>query len=393
MYYNLIMIKRAIESKCIELAKQYPVITITGPRQSGKTTLARKLFPDKPYINFEDPDNRSRAKDDPRGLLKDLPDGAIFDEIQRVPEIPSYLQGIVDEKKKKGMFILTGSQQFEVSQTISQSLAGRTALLKLLPLSYHEISEAGKSGGAGLEEFLLKGFYPQLYKEKIDTLSYYMNYYETYIERDLRQLSQVENLHTFDKFIRMLASRIGQIVNYNSIANDVGVSQPTIRKWLSLLEASYIAFVLPPYFANIGKRLIKTPKIYFYDTGLVSYLLGIENPRALRHHYLRGALFENFVVSEFLKSRFNKGMSSNLLFFRDRTGNEADLVVENALSVDLVEIKSAETYNESLSKGINKVKDMIRKKTRKAYVVYAGEKELSIKGIDYLPWRKIPTEL
>ena len=261
------MIRRLLQAKCLEFSKQYPVLSITGPRQSGKTTLAKASFPNKPYVNLEDPDNRRFAIEDPRGFLKKYPNGAILDEIQRAPEIPSYLQSVVDASLMKGMFILTGSQQFEISHSISQSLAGRTALIKLLPLSFQELKLEKKK--PLLDDLLLKGFYPRLYKEKLEPHNFYMNYFETYVQRDLRQLSQIEDLHMFEKFVRLVATRVGQLLNYSSLSNDVGVSQPTIRKWISLLEASYILFLLPPFFRNIGKRLIKTPKVYFYDNGLV----------------------------------------------------------------------------------------------------------------------------
>jgi predicted AAA+ superfamily ATPase len=283
------LIKRTIGPVCRDAFKKYPIITITGPRQSGKTTLAKSLFPKMPYVNMEFPDDRRLAIEDPRGFLNNYPEGAILDEIQRTPELPSYLQGIVDEKKKNGMFVLTGSQQFEISQSITQSLAGRTAMIKLLPFTIEELY--GPAFAGEVDTVMLNGFYPGLHINKINSSRYYSNYLETYIERDLRQLSQIENLTTFEKFVRLLASRAGSLLNASSIANDCGVSMPTIGKWLSLLEASYIVFLLPPFFRNIGKRLIKSPKIYFHDTGLLCFLLGIENESHLKSHPLRGNIF------------------------------------------------------------------------------------------------------
>ena len=284
------MIKRELQNKCLEFAKQYPVVTITGPRQSGKTTLAKVCFPEKPYANLEEPDKRRLAIEDPRGFLKNYPHGAILDEIQRAPEIPSYIQSIVDAESQNGMFILIGSQQFEISETISQSLAGRTALIKLLPFSLREVSNSHVY--EPVDSWILRGFYPRLHQENLEPYNFFMNYFETYVQRDLRQLAQIDNLHLFEKFVRLLATNVGQLMNSNRLANDVGISAPTIRKWIGLLEASYLVLLMPPFFRNIGKRLVKTPKVYFYDVGLATYLLGIENIDQLKSHPLRGNLFE-----------------------------------------------------------------------------------------------------
>ncbi len=341
-----------------------------------------------PYVNLEEPDKRKFAIDDPRGFLSNYPDGAILDEIQRTPDIPSYVQSIVDSSDKKGLFILTGSQQFEISHSISQSLAGRTALIKLLPFNLLELESSKKL--PPLDNLLLQGFYPRIYKERLEPHSFYMNYFETYVQRDLRQLSQIDNLHIFDKFVRLLAARAGQLLNYNSLANDVGVSQPTIRKWVSLLEASYIVFILPPFFRNIGKRLVKTPKVYFYDVGLAAYLLEIENVKELKTHPLRGNLFENFIIIEFLKARFNLAKTSNLYFYRDRTGNEIDLVIQKALSLIPVEIKSAKTLNMEFSRGLKSFKKIFGQEIKKSFVIYGGEEKHTQQGITFLPWHDLP---
>ena len=378
------MIKRILQEKCISLFRQYPVLTITGPRQSGKTTLAKMSFPKKDYVNLEEPDVRNLAIEDPRGFLNSFPNGAILDEIQRAPDLVSYIQSIVDSHGKNGLFVLTGSQQFEISQTVSQSLAGRTAMIKLLPFNLKELNMIKKE--ASLNQLLLSGFYPRLHTEKIQAHNFYLGYLESYIQRDLRQLSQIDNLHIFEKFVRLIATRVGQLMNYNSLANDLGVSQPTIRKWISLLEASYIIFLLPPFFRNIGKRLIKTPKVYFYDVGLVSYLLEIENSKQIKHHPLRGNLFENFVVMEFLKNRFNQSMNSNLYFFRDRTGNEIDLVIQKADSLTPVEIKSAETFNISFTRNIDLFRKFFGVETKNPMIIYNGTKEHNYKNIRVVPW-------
>ncbi|MCK4906936.1 MAG: ATP-binding protein [Spirochaetes bacterium] len=381
------MIPRLLHSKCISLSKEYPVITITGPRQSGKTTLARMAFPDKPYINLEDPDQRQLAIDDPRGFMARYPDGAVFDEIQRAPQLPSYLQGIVDEKKSNGLYVLTGSQQFEISNTITQSLAGRTAIVNLLPLSLMELRGISKQDN--YDEFILKGFYPKLYSEKVSIYNYYMNYFETYVQKDVRQLSQIDNLMLFEKFMHMIAGQIGQLLNLSSISNALGVSQPTIRKWVNILEASYIIFLLPPFYHNIKKRLIKTPKLYFYDTGLASYLLNIEDTQQLQQHPLRGNLFENTIVIEFLKKRFNAGKRSNLYFYRDRTGNEVDLVLEDALTLTPIEIKSSWTFHADFIKGITHFKNVVSVPLKDETVIYSGNESFVFKGVKINPWNSL----
>jgi uncharacterized protein len=378
------MIKRILQKECINLSHQYPIVTITGPRQSGKTTLAKACFPQKPYVNLEEPDQRHFAIEDPRGFLNQYPDGAVLDEIQRTPDIPSYIQSIVDSKPQNGMFVLTGSQQFEMTQTINQSLAGRTALIKLLPFSMKELSSLNKEDS--LDEILLNGFYPRLHNEALNPSQFFMSYFETYIQRDLRQLSQIENLHLFEKFVRLLASRVGQLLNYNSLANDIGITQPTMRKWISLLEANYIAYLLPPYHRNIGKRLIKTPKVYFYDVGLATYLIGIENREQLANHPLRGYLFENFMIMEFLKNRFNRIKTPNLHFFRDRTGHEVDLVLQKASKLIPIEIKSAQTPNTDFTKDLEFFRKLFKNETSKAFVLYTGKERHSLKNTQYLPW-------
>ncbi len=269
---------------------KYPVITITGPRQSGKTTLARNTFTEKPYANLENPVTRQFAEEDPLAFLGQYPQGAIIDEIQRVPELLSYIQVIVDERRENSLFVLTGSQQFELMHGITQSLAGRTALLKLLPLS---IAELATHFSPGVDEMLFKGFYPRIYDQDIAPDQAYGDYFETYVERDLRQLVNVKNLSLFQRFVKLCAGRCGQLLNLNSLANDTGISHSTAREWMTVLEASYIVFLLQPFHANIGKRLVKSPKIYFYDVGLASWLLGIEEQRQIATHPLRGGLFEN----------------------------------------------------------------------------------------------------
>ena len=306
--------KRTIESIISNLASNYPVVTITGPRQSGKTTLCRKVFRHKPYANLESPDIRQFAIDDPRGFLAQFPDGAILDEIQRAPDLTAYIQPMVDEDQRNGLFILTGSQQFEVSNTINQSLAGRTGLVKLLPFSLDEIQSA--IDPPQVNDLLYHGFYPRIWDKQLNPTQVLGDYYETYVERDLRQLVAIKDLNLFQRFVRLCAGRVGQLLNTSNLANDAGISHTTAGNWLSLLEASYVIFLLQPFFANISKRLVKSPKLYFYDVGLASYLLDIENTEQISRDPLRGSLFENMVIAEALKYRFNQGKKSNLYFYR-----------------------------------------------------------------------------
>ena len=366
------------------MAAKYPVISITGPRQSGKTTLARMLFPKKPYANLESPDLRQLAMEDPRGFLNRFPDGAVFDEIQRTPLLPSYIQGIVDEKQINSMYVLTGSQQFEISQSISQSLAGRVALIRLLPLTISELSTYSRQ--EDLDALMLNGFYPRLHTNKIDPNHFFADYFETYIERDVRQLSQIDNLLLFEKCVRLLAGRTGSLLNANSLGNDCGVSQPTIRKWISILEACYVVFLLPPFFRNIGKRLIKTPKLYFYDTGLLCFLLGIEEPSQLSTHPLRGGIFENLVIIEMLKKRYNQGKRSNLSFFRDRTGTEIDIVAEEGGRLHPVEIKSSQTPSPDFIRSLRIFSTLFPGEVKSGLVMYAGREHHTIEKIAFLPW-------
>jgi len=351
------MINRTIEPILRQLAESYPVVTITGPRQSGKTTLCKKVFPEYAYVNLEAPDVRSFATDDPRGFLAAHPDGVILDEIQRAPQLLSYIQTIVDEKKIPGQYILTGSQQFEVMNTISQSLAGRTALLKLLPLSIVELRSI--SPLVNIDSTMLNGFYPRIHDQKLNPTQAMGDYFETYVERDLRQMMAVKDLSQFERFVRVCAGRVGQLLNLQSLGNDVGISHACARSWLTLLEASYIVHVLHPWHTNVSKRLIKSPKLYFYDVGLASYLLGLENENQVSRDPLRGNLFENMVVMEALKFRYNQGKRSNMFFFRDSNGNEVDLIAAQGRSLAAIEIKAGATINQDYFKGLRQFRKVI----------------------------------
>lgn len=364
------MIPRTLAAVLRELAGQYPVVTVTGPRQSGKTTLCRAIFPAKTYVNLESPDVRAFARDDPRGFLAQHAGGAILDEIQRVPELLSYLQPMVDEHDEPGRFILTGSQQFEVMNTITQSLAGRTALLKLLPLSVEELAAAGIR--LEIDRLLLSGFYPRIHDAGIDPTRALGDYVETYVERDIRQLTLIKDLSLFEKFVRLCAGRVGQLLNLQSLGNDVGVSHTTARSWLTLLEASYVVFLLQPWHTSIAKRQIKTPKLYFHDVGLASYLLGAENERHINRHPLRGNLFENLVVIEALKYRYNRGKRSNLYFWRDGKGNEVDLLIESGPDVVPVEIKAGATISADYFKGLRAFAARLPDPPKARALIYGG---------------------
>jgi predicted AAA+ superfamily ATPase len=354
----MLYLKRDIEKALITASKLYHVVVVTGPRQSGKTTLVKHLFKDKPYVNLEFPDVSEIIQSDPKAFFNKYKDGVIIDEIQRIPELIRYIQGIVDEKKKKGMFILTGSNQFLLLSKITQSLAGRVAMFKLLPLSLHEMNK--QITNSDTSSIILNGFYPAVISEKLPPYMTYQNYYDTYIERDVREISNLKNLSDFRKFVRLCAGRTAQILNANSLSNDIGISVHTVKAWLSILEASFIIFMLPPWYDNIRKRLIKSPKIFFYDVGMVAYLLGIENISQLSRDPLRGALFENMVIMEFIKSRFNKGLDSRYHFYRDNHGNEIDLIEPSGNNIKGVEIKSSQTFNKDFLKGLKCLYMMVR---------------------------------
>ena len=347
------LLPRTAENYLRQVAGHYPVVTITGPRQSGKTTLCRKVFPEKKYLSLENLDTRQYAADDPRGFLAGLADGAILDEIQNVPELLSYIQGIVDEGERKGLFILTGSQQFEVSNAINQSLAGRTAILKLLPFSIEELSALQLD--LSIDRLLLTGFYPRIWKERLDPVEALANYLETYVERDIRQLINIRDLSLFQRFLTLSASRVGQLLNLNTLAADTGISHQTARNWMTLLEASFIVFRMPPFFTNIGKRLVKSPKLYFYDVGLAGHLLGLESELHVNRHPLRGNLFENMIIIEALKYRLHRGKRGNLSFYRDSNGNEVDLLLGLGPDFFPIEIKAGMTINRDYFKGLQNI--------------------------------------
>ncbi len=363
------MVRREITTPLVSLFRQYPFVTVTGPRQSGKTTLCREVFPELAYVNLEAPDQREFAESDPRSFLVRLGGGAILDEIQRVPNLLSYLQVIADEKRTNSLFVLTGSEQFRLSNAISQSLAGRTALLRLLPFTLAERQQAGASNE--VDDILFSGFYPRIHDQRLDPRQALGDYFEAYVERDVRQLGEIRNLSSFQRFVRLCAGRVGQLVNLSSLGADAGVSHTTAREWLTILEASYIVFQLQPFDSNVRKRLIKSPKLYFYDVGLASYLIGIENAKQIATHPLRGHLFENAVVMEALKHRFNQGQRANVSFFRNQRGLECDLFYETGRGIGAIEIKSGATLASDYFDSLKRVALLVPDITAKL-VVYGG---------------------
>lgn len=365
------MINRKIETVAKEIWSKYPVLTITGPRQSGKTTLAKKIFTQCEYVNLERPDIREEVRVDARSFLSRHPAPVIFDEIQNVPDLVSYLQVEVDRVGRNSLYVLTGSHQPALQATISQSLAGRTGLLELLPLSIGELKDHGLS--VARDELLYSGFMPRLYDTGLDAARLYADYFQTYVERDARQLANLRNLRDFEIFVRLLAGRVGQLLNLDSLASDVGVSATTLRGWLSILETSYIIYQLRPYYRNFGKRFTKAPKIYFTEPGLVAYLLGIRAPDQVATHPLVGNLFENMVVMDLLKGRLNSGESSDLYYMRTNHGVEADVVVERAGKLDLIEIKSASTFHDEMAANLRALKKQLPDAIANLSVIYAGE--------------------
>ena len=381
------MVKREMEALVHRLAKGYPALAITGPRQAGKTTLARAVFPDKPYVSLENPDTRDLATEDPRGFLKKYEGGAILDEVQNCPQLFSYLQEVLDSSRETARFVLTGSQQFSLVQGITQSLAGRIGMVQLLPFS---CQEAYGGQPPGLDETLWRGGYPPVYDRQLDPSLWYANYIQTYVERDVRKLVNVQDLTSFQRFVRLCAGRVGQLLNLSQLGSEAGITHNTAKAWLSILEASYVVFQLQPHHRNFNKRLIKTPKLYFYDTGLAAWLLSIQEARQIETHPQRGALFENWVVSEALKARFNCGLPSNLYFWRDRSGHEVDLLLEHPDRLTPVEIKSGQTVNADYFSGLEYWLALAESPAARAWLVYGGSEGQQRKQTRVISWRNLP---
>lgn len=379
------LIKREIKKELNILLREYPVVSILGPRQSGKTTLSKMLKKYK-YCNLENPENRNIAIDDPKSFFDQFRPPVIFDEVQRVPTLLSYIQDIVDKTNKNGQFVLTGSHHTELSAATSQSLAGRVGIINLLPFSIAELTTAGIEY-ENFHDYAHKGFLPRVYKKQRPTTAY-SNYYQTYIERDVRQLVTLKDNKSFEKFMKLLAGRVGQVINYESLSNDTGVSAKTIKNWLSVLEASFIIYKLCPYFENFGKRVIKSPKYYFTEIGLLTFLLGITEPNQVVRDPLVGNIFENLMVIECLKSQLNKGKLPDLYFFRDSSSTEIDLIHKDGSHLKCFEIKSSSTYNSDMLKNIEKIKN-INRRIKKTYLIYNGKNRKLSSGTQLVNFKNI----
>ncbi len=396
------MIKRFLAARLKKLSKKYPLVTLTGPRQSGKTTLAKFVFSDYQYVSLEDPDNRTFAEQDPRGFLREHNRYCILDEIQRVPQLFSYLQTLVDEKPLNGRFILTGYQQFLLNEKISQSVAGRTALTRLLPFSLAELlerknqafwktNEPSKSTPPTktLFDFIFEGFYPRIHDQKLDPKQWYRDYFETYITRDVRTMLNIGDLKTFEQFLRLLAGRSGQLLNLTSLGNDSGVAHTTVKRWISILEASYLIFLLPPHYKNFRKRIVKLPKIYFLDPGLLCYLLRISSPKDLPAHPQIGNIFETFAVGELIKSFTHQGQEPPLFFWRDKSGLEIDLLIDRGEKLFPIEIKSAQTISPDFLKSINSWLKLPGNPQTTGSLIFGGKAFQARNNIQIIPWYAI----
>lgn len=380
------MIERILKQKLLEMTNKYPIVTLTGPRQSGKSTLLKTSFPDYKYVSLEDPDMRLFATDDPKGFLATYPDKTIIDEVQHVPSLFSYIQTYTDNENREGMYLLAGSHNFLLMENVNQSLAGRTAILKLLPFSHREMKEGGILP-KNVDEEIFKGAYPRIYDKNIEPDDYYPFYIQTYVERDVRLMRNIGDLSKFIRFLKLCAGRIGQLLNLSSLANECGISVTAATAWISILEASYICYLLRPDFNNYAKRLVKTPKLYFYDTGLACSLLEIQNAEQISTHFLRGGLFENLVINEFIKEAYNKGVEPNLTFWRDSTGNEIDLLRTEGGKQYAYEIKSGATYSPDFFKGISKWAKLSGATPDQCFAIYNGDREMKTSLGEVLSWK------
>jgi predicted AAA+ superfamily ATPase len=388
------MIRRTLQPHLAALAQRHPVVTLTGPRQSGKTTLCRATFPDAPYVSIEAPDEREFARSDPRAFLDRFRDGAVIDEVQRVPDLLSYIQQRVDERPPSTAVILTGSQHLGLVDAVTQTLAGRSALLQLLPLSLDEVRRF-PAAPQDLSTLMWTGAYPRIYDRRLPPAEWLASYVATYVERDVRQVLEVGDLVTFQTFLRVAAGRVGQLLNLSALGADCGITHTTARRWVSVLEASYVAFRLPPLHANVRKRLVKAPKLYFYDTGLLCYLLGIRQPDQLETHPLRGPIFECWVISELLKHHLHRGETAHLSFYRDRRGHEVDLLLDRGSDLVAVEVKAGRTPASDAFAALedfHRDRELARRRANRpvhSVVVYGGETTQTRSAGQLLSWREI----
>lgn len=381
-------IERTMAKEIRKRIKQFPILAITGPRQSGKTTLLKTLFPDYEYVSLENPDHRSFAQDDPNGFLQQYPNKTILDEVQRVPELFSYLQTAVDKSGEMGQYILSGSQNFHLLKHITQSLAGRVALFRLLPLDTQELAQAKKLPANYLDA-CIQGGYPAIYHRGLDPTDFYANYIRTYIEKDVTELINIRDINSFRTFLGLCAARAGQLLNLTALANDCNISQPTAKAWLSVLESSYLVFLLYPYHDNFNKRLVKTPKLYFYDVGLLTHLLQIREPEELALNRLKGNVFENFVIANFQKFNENRYQHLQYYFWQDHNGLEIDLLLKTANAFDVYEVKSTQTLSGALLKNLQHFIKLVEPLTVHPYLVYGGEQALVRSNVQVLPWKML----
>lgn len=383
-------ITRSITDELVQSSQEMPVIALLGPRQSGKSTLARQCFPEKPYISLEDLEPREFARNDPIRFLERYREGAVFDEIQRVPDLFSYLQTEVDRDDRPGRFILTGSHQFSLVEKINQSLAGRIRLLRLLPFSIEELRS--KNPALSLDQLMFSGLYPRIHANGLRPSPWLGDYFESYVQKDVRMIKSIGDLDRFIIFVKMLAARVGQLLNLTALGNDCGISHNTARSWLNVLEASFIVFTLQPHHKNFNKRLVKTPKVYFYDSGLLCYLLQIGDPRQLEVHSQRGSIFESFIIAELTKAYFNQGARAPLSFWRDKGGHEIDLIIEKAGALLPVEIKSSKTISSSFFQGLNYWQGLAGDE-EPAYLIYGGEESYKREGAYVVGWLEAANEV
>ena len=380
-------VKREITKAIHDLMSKYPVIALTGPRQSGKTTLLKFLFPDFQYVSLENPDNRNFAETDPNGFLNKYPSSVIFDEVQRVPSLFSYIQTLVDERALMGQFILSGSQNFHLMHNITQSLAGRVAILRLFPFDIQELNSVNWLNPDYLGN-LIRGFYPAIYDRNIPSRTFYSNYVQTYIQRDVSELISIKDIRLFQNFLSLCATRAGQLLNLNALAIECGISQPTARSWISALENSYILFTLQPLHENFSKRIVKTPKLYFHDTGLLCYLLKINKADQILTHPLKGSLFENMMIAEYVKRMYHKNIIQDIWFWRDAAGHEVDLIVQDGQTLNLIEFKSTQTVMSDLFKGLQYFEQHSKKDKLTKTLVYTGTDFQKRTIADILPWKE-----
>jgi uncharacterized protein len=387
------LISREIVSAIKKITPKYPILALTGPRQSGKTTLLKSLFPDYRYVSLENPDNRNFAESDPNGFFKEFHSRVIFDEVQRVPELFSYIQNIVDDRSgEMGIYVLSGSQNFHLMHSITQSLAGRVAIFKLFPFDLKELKNVGLMGEDYLNS-IIKGFYPAIYDRDIPSKVFYSNYIETYINRDISELIAIRDLRIFQNFLALCATRAGQLLNLNALANECGISQPTAKTWLSALEQSFIIFQLYPYHKNFNKRVVKTPKLYFYDTGLLCHLLKISKTESLLTHPIKGALFENMMIAEYVKQMHHQSNPQDLWFWRDAAGNEIDLMVDKGDQIDIIEFKASQTIKTQMFDGLSKFEEISQIKNLNKSLVYGGTTSQKRSAGNLVSWMEfgVPT--